>query len=186
MTTHDNAQDVVEFLLAQHKTVRTLFDRIADATPTMRREPFETLVRMLAVHETAEEEVVYPVFAQKVPGGKDIANARRAEEDQAKKALSGLDKVDPASDDFLPLFTPVRTMVAEHAANEEREVFPALRQYQDDDMLVSMRRAVEAAEATAPTHPHAHAPSSAAGNLVMGPFVAIADRVRDALHKVRH
>jgi hemerythrin superfamily protein len=143
-------------------------------------------VRMLAVHETAEEEVVYPVVQHKIPNGEQIANARRAEEDQAKKALSGLDKIDPASDDFLPLFRQVTSIVAEHAANEEREVFPALREHQDEQMLDAMRRALVAAEATAPTHPHPSAPESAIGNMVMGPFVAIADRVRDALRGVRH
>jgi hemerythrin superfamily protein len=137
------ASDVVSFLLAQHDTVRVLFDQA-------------------------------------------IVTARLAEEDQAKKALSGLDKVDPASTDFMPLFTRVKEMVAEHALNEEREVFPPLRQHQDEQMLESMRRAVEVAEAIAPTHPHAAAPESAAGNMVVGPFVAITDRVRDALRTARH
>jgi hypothetical protein len=33
----------------------------------------------------------------------------------------------------------------------------------------------------APTHAHKMAPTSATGNVVLGPFVAMVDRVRDAI-----
>jgi hypothetical protein len=44
-----------------------------------------------------------------------------------------------------------------------------------------MRTSLEAAEAMAPTHPHPHGAESAVGNMVVGPFVAVVDKVRDAL-----
>ena len=37
------------------------------------------------------------------------------------------------------------------------------------------------AENTAPTHAHSMSPESATGNIAVGPFVAIADRARDAI-----
>jgi hemerythrin superfamily protein len=183
MTTQHQQQDVVELLVSQHNTVRGLVEQTKAAAPSHRREHFEALVRLLAVHETAEEEVVYPVVRRRVPDGEAIATARLAEEDQAKKALSGLEKVDPASDDFMPLFAQVETMVSAHAEAEEREVFPALLANQDPEQLVAMGKRLELAEKAAPTHPHAGAPESAMGNMAIGPFVAIADRVRDALRK---
>jgi hemerythrin superfamily protein len=152
------------------------------AAPSHRREHFEALVRLLAVHETAEEEVVYPVV-RRVPDGDAVATARLAEEDQAKKALSGLEKVDPASDDFMPLFAQIEPMISAHADAEEREVFPALLENEEPEQLVAMRKRLELAEKAAPTHPHAGAPESAMGNMAIGPFIAIADRVRDALRK---
>jgi hypothetical protein len=48
-----------------------------------------------------------------------------------------------------------------------------------------MTSELEVAEAMAPTHPHKMAPESAAGNLLVGPFVAMVDRVRDALRDAR-
>jgi hypothetical protein len=75
----------------------------------------------------------------------------------------------------------VRLAVLDHAAAEKREVFPLLRQSMDAETLRSMRNALEAAEAMAPTHPHPHGPESAIGNLIVGPFVAVVDKVRDAL-----
>jgi hypothetical protein len=45
-----------------------------------------------------------------------------------------------------------------------------------------MAAAVKAAEAMAPTHPHAGV-ESAAANLLVGPFAAMMDRTRDVLRK---
>ena len=38
----------------------------------------------------------------------------------------------------------------------------------------------ERAKASAPTHPHPHAPNTPPGNVVLGPIAALADRIRDA------
>jgi hypothetical protein len=37
----------------------------------------------------------------------------------------------------------------------------------------------------APTRPHPHAPSSATGNLIVGPPLAVFDRIRDAIRDSR-
>jgi hypothetical protein len=43
-----------------------------------------------------------------------------------------------------------------------------------------MRRAVEVAEATAPTHPHPGV-ESAPANMLAGPFASMLDRARDMI-----
>jgi hypothetical protein len=43
-----------------------------------------------------------------------------------------------------------------------------------------------AAQRMAPTRAHGHSPESATGNVVLGPFVAVADRTRDAIRKLMH
>ncbi len=186
-STNEESQnlDVVEFLLAQHLEVRQLFAQLQQATGETRKEPFQRLVQLLAVHETAEEEVVYPVVRSSVPDGDAVADARTAEEDEAKKALSELETLDVTSAEFDQKLEAFRAMVIQHAENEEREVFPRLREAQDPDQLRTMAKAVQAAERLAPTHPHPHAPESAVGNIVVGPFVAIVDRVRDAIRNAR-
>jgi hypothetical protein len=73
--------------------------------------------------------------------------------------------------------------VVAHAEAEEHEVFPYLRQKVDSEQRGKMAQAVRAAEAVAPTHPHPKGPEGAAGNLIIGPFVAIVDRVRDAIRE---
>lgn len=172
--------DVVDLLLAQHQEVRQLFSSIHGAAGD-RAEAFECLVRLLAVHETAEEEVVYPALKSIGPAGERIAEARKAEESQAKTELAQLEKIGvdgPGFDEQLGLF---RMNVMQHAQSEEHEVFPLLRSSLEPEKLEKMRTALERAERMAPTHPHPHGPESALGNMVVGPFVAVADRVRDAL-----
>ena len=46
-----------------------------------------------------------------------------------------------------------------------------------------MATGVRAGESLGPTHPHPRGPESAVGNILFGPFVAMVDRVRDAIRK---
>lgn len=172
--------DVVDLLLAQHQEVRQLFSAVHGAADD-RVEAFECLVRLLAVHETAEEEVVYPALKSIGPEGERIAEARKAEESQAKTELAELEKIGVDGNGFDQQLGVFRMNVLQHAQSEEQEVFPLLRSSLDTEKLEKMRTALERAERMAPTHPHPHGPESALGNMVVGPFVAVADRVRDAL-----
>jgi hemerythrin superfamily protein len=175
------SRDVVDLLLSQHEEVRSLFGQIQGAAGTAKKGSFDRLVNLLAVHETAEEIVVYPVVRKTGPDGERLADARTAEEDKAKDALSELEKLEATSAEFDTKLQAFQQMVETHAGNEEREILPLLRQSQSPEELTRMAEAVEAAEKMAPTHPHPHGPESAVGNLVVGPFVAIVDKVRDAL-----
>jgi hemerythrin superfamily protein len=184
-TKDEQSRDAVDFLQEQHDQVRSLFAAIDGSSGDERREAFEAVVRLLAVHETAEEEVVYPALRVVAPDGKAIADARKAEESEAKKMLAELESLGTDADDFESRFAELRDAVLEHAELEETEVFPALREHQSGKSLQGMVVALTAAQAVAPTHPHRLAPESATGNLIVGPFVAIADRARDAVRAVR-
>ena len=175
--------DAIELLLQQHNEARLLTAEVETAKGDARRKAFERLVRLLAVHETAEEEVIYPVLKLVGDDGAQIADARKAEEDAAKKALSDLESTDIKSPEFDQKFGSFKQMLLRHAANEEREVFPRIRASQTPDDLQRLGDALRAAERVAPTHPHPHGPESSVGNMVVGPFVAIVDRVRDALRR---
>src|SRR5437764_6141635 len=48
--------DVLTLLERQHEEIRALFAKVEQATGEERREEFRDLVRLLSVHETAEEE----------------------------------------------------------------------------------------------------------------------------------
>ena len=174
-------QDVVELLLEQHQQARRLFTELEGLSGEAAREPFEQLVRLLAVHETAEEEVVYPAVRRMVDDGDTLADARTAEESAAKDALSELEKLGVDHDEFASKLQAFQQMVLTHAENEEREVFPELRETHSPGQLQSMATGVRAAESLAPTHPHPRGPESAIGNILVGPFVAMVDRVRDAI-----
>lgn len=176
------AEDVVDLLTAQHEQVKSLFAALRNTQGDAATEPFDELRKMLAVHETAEEMVVYPVV-RRLPGGDDVVQARLAEESEAKTTLADLEKMGPASPQFPSELAAFEKAVLAHAEAEEHEIFPRLRQETDPDQRRQMAQALRAAEATAPTHAHKGAPQSAVGNLVVGPFVAMVDRVRDAIRE---
>ncbi|MFL6143709.1 MAG: hemerythrin domain-containing protein [Labedaea sp.] len=172
-------QDVVELLIEQHRHIRDLFTEVETATEEERKDAFRRLVRMLAVHETAEEEVVHPAV-RAAEGGGPVVDARVAEERKAKELLSTMDTIGPDAEGFDTLLVQLRDDVLAHARHEESAEFPLLRQAYDGDRLRNMARAVRAAEAIAPTRPHPGMESQVA-NVLLGPPVAIMDRARDLI-----
>lgn len=180
MTDVDQNVDVVTLIKQQHEQVRGLVQSIATGPSDSRRGDFEALVRLLAVHETAEEMTVYPALRKMGDAAAAVADARASEEDKAKKALARLEGLDPASSEFERGFLAFRTDVEHHAESEEAEVLPLLMQ-SDLDGRTEMGRAFALAEKMAPTHAHRMAPESMVGNLLIGPFVGMVDKVRDAI-----
>ena len=78
--------DVVMLLMAQHSRIRDLFAEVKHSRGQDKRDAFDRLVRLLAVHETAEEEIVHPL-SRSAPGGTGVVQDRLAEEHAAKEKL---------------------------------------------------------------------------------------------------
>ncbi|NKE63479.1 hemerythrin domain-containing protein [Lentzea sp. PSKA42] len=176
------ADDVITLLHRQHENIRTLFAEVQAATGDERKDAWHRLVRLLSIHETAEEEIVHPAVTR-VTGGEPIVDARVAEEHRAKELLSTMDNMGPDAEGFDTLLVQLRDDVLAHADHEEQAEFPLLRKVHDQERLERMAKAVEAAEAIAPTHPHPGVEGPVA-NLALGPLVAVVDRARDAIRKV--
>jgi hemerythrin superfamily protein len=174
------AQNGIDFLLGQHQQVEKLLDEVKNGTGDARQQSFDELRELLAVHETAEELILRPVTRRSVDGGAEIADARIAEENEAKEVLAKLEKLDAGSAEFTTMFESFAADVAKHAHNEETYEFPKVKESQDAGALAKMEKALEIAEKTAPTHPHPSARSTTAA-AVMGPFAAMLDKARDAL-----
>ncbi|MDX3727372.1 hemerythrin domain-containing protein [Streptomyces caniscabiei] len=174
--------DVVALLMRQHGDIRNLFDEVEAGSGEERRDAFRRLVRLLAVHETAEEEVVHPFAQRSLPGGEKVVEERLAEERAAKETLAALDDIDTDDPKFMPMLMKLRKDVQEHARAEERYEFIHVRRSADAAKLASMAKAVKAAEAMAPTRPHPGV-ESATANMALGPVAALMDRTKDAVRK---
>lgn len=174
--------DIVELLTHQHSLIQDLFVRVENTHGDERRQAWQQLVRLLAVHETAEEEIVHPAARQVVDGGDQIVEDRLAEENQAKQLLEHLDGMDPDDENFMPMFQTLRASVLEHARAEERYEFSYLTTHVGPVLSRTMAAALKTVEAMAPTHPHAGT-ESATRNILTGTPMAIMDRVRDVIRK---
>jgi hemerythrin superfamily protein len=173
--------EVVAFLKAQHDLIEDMFDEVLHASdPQAREKPFIELRQLLAVHETAEEMVVHPRLRREADDGDAIVDALLHEEHEAKELLSTIEGLDVTSKEFIAELSKLREAVLAHAEHEELEEFPKLLKEVDVDDLKRMATAVKAAEAIAPTRPHAGV-ESAKLNFAVGPFASMLDRARDLI-----
>jgi hypothetical protein len=176
--------DVIAAVLEDHADIKSMMTDFTVASESgQRKEIFTELVAKLAVHETAEEEVVHPL-ARAVPDGKSIVEQRLEEEDKGKKALAELEQIGVDGPGFDQKFQAVRDEVLAHAEHEEREELPKLNRGIPEERLQRAASVFRTAQRLAPTHAHKHSPESALGNLTVGSFVAVADRTRDAIRKL--
>jgi hemerythrin superfamily protein len=172
--------DVIDEVKKDHEMIKELLADVDKAIGEARTEKFQSLVRLLAVHETAEQEIVHPLAK---PKHGEMVDERLAEEKHAEETLAEMEKLDPADHQFEAKFSKLRAAVLKHAEHEEEEEHPKIRAEVEQDTLKSLVAVFRAAENTAPTRPHPHSPTSAAGNLMVGPVVAIVDRTRDAVRE---
>jgi hemerythrin superfamily protein len=171
--------DVVRILLEQHARIRDLFAGVKNAQGDEKKQAFDELRALLAVHETAEELILRPTA--KKTAGKEEAEARNDEEEAANKVLAELEKMDVGTPEFDDRFAGFERSVIDHAEHEEQEEFPAVRSGCDEEQLKGMGTRLQLAEKMAPTHPHPTAAGSPAAQWLTGPFASMVDRVKDTL-----
>ncbi len=177
--------DVVDLLLAQHAEIKQLFADLRGARGERKLGLFQDLVRLMAVHESAEQELVHPLARREVEAGGAVVDRRLAEEQEAKRALADLYEMGVAHREFDDHLYALGLAVIEHATHEEREEFPYLRRNLTADELEMLARVLRAAEAVSPTRPHPSTSPSATANLLLGPPLAVFDRIRDAIRDAR-
>jgi hemerythrin superfamily protein len=180
MTQQQHRGDVVDLLLDQHRHIRDLCAEVSTAAPADREQPFRSLVRLLAVHEAVEEELVHPYVKRRVEGAKDAVADRVEEEREVNKMLAALDTLGPAHPDFEALFAHFRTGLLAHAGKEESSEFAGLRAATRPAERTAMGAALRLASALAPTHPHPGNESTSRA-LLVGTPMAMIDRARDLL-----
>lgn len=176
-------KSIVALVKADHEKVKKLFGRLDAQTSESMEDYFCELRETLVRHEVAEELTLYPAFREDVPGGDPIAEARIEEQSEAEEKLAELEKMDSTTATFKGELTKLRADVMEHAEHEEQEILPRLAEHATADRLKEVGERYEKAMASAPTHPHPHAPDTPPGNVVLGPVAAMADKVRDAMRK---
>lgn len=172
--------DIVDLLTQDHEEAKQLLEKITSAAPQDRNDLFWELVPALVGHEVAEEVVVYPTIRSEAPDGDAEVEPRLKEQQEAEEMLASMEKLDPKGDEFAQKLRQLHDDVLEHAQAEEQNIFPLLRALENQEERAQLGARYEKAKASAPTHPHPHAPDTPPGNKVLGPVAAFADKVRDA------
>jgi Hemerythrin HHE cation binding domain len=173
--------DVVRVLRRQHAEIRRAFRQAARPGPD-RAAAFGRLVRLLSVHEAAEEAHVHPAVRRAWPADQTVTAARQREEEQAKRLLARLSATGPDGGGYLRGLLKLRRLILSHAAREEREEFPALMMMSGPRRLM-LGVEVRLAKLVAPTRPHPAVNGELANKLAM-PVFGPADRARDLLRQI--
>jgi hypothetical protein len=182
--------DVVDLLTDQHRQIRRAFRKAAMPGPA-RPRALRDLVRLLAVHESAEEAHVHPLVRHATPCGRQLAADRRREEKQAKELLTALWKAGPrlvgylGYARYLSALLTLRRAVLAHAAREEREEFAALREAVSTPRRRLLGWEVRATQAMAPTRPHRMVNNEMTNKLAT-PLFGPLDRALDRMSAMRH
>jgi hypothetical protein len=175
------ADEVVSLITQDHAAIEQRLSEFDTAAPETHGELFVKLRDQLVRHEYAEQAVVYPEL-QGLDGGREVVEARLAEESASEKALAELQKLDPGSPQFLSSLAYLRSSVLTHAQNEEVEVLPLLTAQEEHDRLVYLGQKYKSAKLGSPTRPHPHAPRSSRASVLLSPITSFIDRMRDPVH----
>lgn len=173
------ASTVIDVLESQHQHVKKLLDNIASGKGQKMEDDFCDLRRMVAVHETSEEEIVYPAIRSIGGEGAVIVERREAEEEEGARVLGRLEKLEVGSAEFTQLFAKFREAVLKHATTEEQEVFPLLKSSQSRARLEAMAVEFERADKAVPAHGHPHGGDE--GTIVAMPATEMMQKVRATL-----
>ncbi len=116
-------------LIRQHRTLLSLLDRM-EQTPAhaaaRRAALFLAFKRTIAKHALAEEDVAYPLLYADA-GRRDAAEKLYREHAEMKIHLFALQQNLRDEEDWKTHVRALRDEIAEHARQEEDEVFPQLR-----------------------------------------------------------
>lgn len=144
------AGDVIAVIAAQHEHVKKLLEAVRQETGQRRATAFHTLRLTLALHETAEEQAIHPQALHQLGPNDRAATNRIAEEQTAGQSIAALELTEVDSEQFNYTFGHLAASVADHAAAEESDEWPALYHITDpaviNAMLQQMRAVTHLAE----------------------------------------
>ncbi|MCU1430399.1 MAG: hypothetical protein JWL83_4399 [Actinomycetia bacterium] len=175
--------DAITLLREDHHTVEQLFKKyeaLGERAAKSKRTTVDKIVRELSVHAAIEEQFLYPVARERAEKLADMAMESLEEHLLVKLELSMLERMSPEDPRFDAKVTVLTELVRHHVKEEEKDLFPALRQALTRNELRELGEMMQAAKKSAPTHPHPGAPDEPPLNLAAGPAFAFVDRALDA------
>lgn len=139
----EKAKDAVDYILADHETLRRAFQRLAEAQESERQDIVKNVGMLIRAHSHAEEQHVYP--ALEVADEEERAEVEHGAEEhhEAEAILEQLESCPTDSNQFESLRDQLIEAVSHHMEEEEQTTLPALRQTIDDETLIEMGRSFE-------------------------------------------
>lgn len=119
-----SSTDVVALLKADHRKVAALFKSFESAEGAEAQQILDTIILELAVHSAAEEDLVYPLLAEK-----DKCKMEESFEEHhlLKLSLCELADIDASNEQAKPKAKVLCELVKHHVKEEEWSVLPKIK-----------------------------------------------------------
>ncbi|HSC78880.1 MAG TPA: hemerythrin domain-containing protein [Chitinolyticbacter sp.] len=129
------APDAIKSLRQDHAKVKQLFKDFESATTQAEKARIaaETCLE-LTVHARIEEEVFYPAVRKALSREGKMLDEAEIEHASVKDLIRQLRSCEPGTTRFDALYDVVREYVLHHVKEEEREMFPKVKQVKSLDL----------------------------------------------------
>ena len=163
----DAPRDAIALLKQDHRAVEALFEEFEDADESEQGDIATRVCQMLTVHATIEEEILYPA-AKEAFGEEDddMVYEAEIEHGSAKELIAKIEASSAEDPEFKALVQVLSEYIKHHVKEEEKELFPTLKDTDLDLKEMGARLAerkyqlleemgIEAEEAPAPSRKRA-------------------------------
>lgn len=124
----DAPQDAIALLKQDHRTVEALFEEFEDADESEQSDLATRICQMLTVHAQIEEEILYPQAKDAFGEEEDeMVYEAEIEHGSAKELIAKIEAGTPEDPEFKPLVKVLSEYIKHHVKEEEKEMFPALK-----------------------------------------------------------
>jgi len=168
-------------LKQDHRDVERLFKRFEKAGASAFRTKGQlvaSMIEALSRHAAIEELVFYPAVRRELPRLESNVLDSLEEHHVAKVVLEELEDLDPKAELFDAKVRVMIEVVRHHVKEEERSLFPKVRDRISRRELLHLGDALRDAKPGAPTRPHPGAPDEPPANALVGGAVAVIDQAR--------
>jgi hemerythrin superfamily protein len=139
-------QDAIALLKADHKAVKALFkqsEELSDRAKAQVKRLGDQICKELTVHTQLEEQILYPRTKERAGKKKskeesDLVLESYEEHNLAKHVIADLRAIDGSDESYKPKLKVLSELIDSHVKEEEKEMFPGLRELFDDEELVQM------------------------------------------------
>jgi len=186
--------DAIETLTRDHLILENHFREFDDAEdPYNQRVILNNIIRDMATFCSIEQTVLYPQITKHLLNGQIIATTALCNLRKVRELLYQLDKwlsTKLDHNDWIPaewpafpfeLISSIRKNFIEHAREEQKMTFVALRKNFTQDRLFRIGDRLERTRRSAPTRPHKSIPtSSGIVSKIVRCGIALFDRAKDS------
>jgi hemerythrin-like domain-containing protein len=177
MTTRNKGTNAITLLKEDHRTVRSLLEKLESSTERAaetREKLLDRIEQELKIHTTIEEEIFYPAYRNRVSKRDDTKLYHEAMQEHhvVDVMLAEIKSSDPGSEEYSAKAKVIKDLVEHHVEEEEKQMFPRARRAMETSELQELGGQMEARKKELQETGSSWMPSP--GKLI----AAVADRVK--------